>query len=168
MKKYGEINTIEKLNEKAAALLNAKDNNEIIALAKENGIDKEDAQDYIDGFTDEFATIGMAALGRLKVSADELKIDGILKDWVGYINQMVIEDKEMAAAVLRKSLEGCMSKLIKFAFENKVQVSNKIVDITKVKVNGKTEQLRKPIYLGIPNALEAKNIIKEYYKEAGK
>lgn len=166
MKKYGEINTIEAMNNKAAELLKENDKSGIMTLAKENGIDKEDAQDYIDGICNEFATVTMAAVGKLKVESEELKIDGILKDWVGYINQLVTEDRIFAALVLKKSLEGCISQLIKYAFENKVQVNNKIVDITKVKVNGKTKQLRKPLYLGIPNTLEAKEIIKKYYKEA--
>jgi hypothetical protein len=71
----------------------------------------------------------------------------------------------MRAAVRRKdkSLCGCMAALIKFAFENKVQVSDEIVDACKVQHNGKLEPMRKPLYLGVPDKATTKKIVMEYY-----
>ena len=62
-----------------------------------------------------------------------------------------------------KELKHCMAALIKFSFENKVQVSDEIVDVTKIMHNGQEEQMRKPLYLGVPDNAQAKKIIREYY-----
>ena len=60
---------------------------------------------------------------------------------------------------------GCMAELIAFSFENKIQVSDKIVKVTKIEHNGKKEPLRGPLYLGVPNNVEVKRIVEKYYKE---
>ena len=52
-----------------------------------------------------------------------------------------------------------------FSFENKIEVSNEIVKITKIEHNGKKEQLRGPLYMGVPNNAEVKRIAEKYYKE---
>lgn len=163
--KYGEFCSHEEINEMAAEFLKAGKEKELLELAQENGIDKEDAEDYFDGFTDCLCTASMAAAGKLKVEAEELNIAGILTDWKDAILDMCMTDVQMQLAVRKKdkSLKECMAGLIRFAFENKVQISNKIVDITKVTVNGKTEAMRKPLYLGIPNKAEVKRIVTEYY-----
>ena len=81
------------------------------------------------------------------------------------LTEMCMDNENMQIAVRRKgkSLAECMAKLIRFAFENKVQVSDKIVNITKVTHNGKEEAMRKPLYLGIPNRAQVQEIVKEYY-----
>ena len=43
--------------------------------------------------------------------------------------------------------------------------SEKIVKETYVMHNGKKEKCRSPLYLGIPNAVQAKEIIRKYYLE---
>ena len=58
-----------------------------------------------------------------------------------------------------------MAELIAFSFENKIQVSDKIVKVTKIEHNGKKEPLRGPLYLGVPNNVEVKRIVEKYYKE---
>lgn len=47
------------------------------------------------------------------------------------------------------------------AFDTKELISNKIIEITKVK-DGK-ENMRGPVYLGIPNRTEIKKMCNEYY-----
>ncbi len=64
--KFGEFDSVEELNLAAAGLLKEGDTKSLIALAEENGIDKEDANDYIDGMVDELATVYSAAFGRLQ------------------------------------------------------------------------------------------------------
>lgn len=164
--KFGEFDSVEEMNRAAAAQLAEGDTEAIIAIALENGLDKEDAEDYIDGCTSELATPLIAAVGKLKVEEKELELGGILRDWKEQIVGMCMEDADMAAAVRRKgkTLTECMAELIKFSFENKVRVSDKIVNKTKVLHNGKLEQMRKPLYLGIPNRTESRKIILEYYK----
>lgn len=163
--KFGEFDSAAEINREAAIALKEGDKEKIIALALENGIDKEDAEDYIDGCVDELTTPLMAAVGKIKVEIKDLEIKGILEDWTSCIMEMCAEDEALCAAVRKKGkeLKMCMASLIKFAFENKVQVSNKIVDVTKVMHNGKLQPMQKPLYLGVPNNAEAKKIIREYY-----
>lgn len=163
--RFGEFNSAEEMNKAAAEQLKEGNIENVLAIAKENGIDKEDAQDYIDGVVPEMVNPLMAAVGKLKIEEDDLRLEGITKDWKDSIIDLCMEDKELCAAVRRKdkSLVHCIAGMIKFSFENKVQVSNKIVDVTKVMHNGKLEQMRKPLYLGVPNRAEVKRLIREYY-----
>lgn len=49
-----------------------------------------------------------------------------------------------------------MSRLLAKAFQGKVRVSDKIVSITTIEHDGKQEQMRGPVYLGIPSCAEVK------------
>jgi hypothetical protein len=163
--KFGEFESVEELNEYAAGLKAKGDEKALVELAEENGLSREDAEDYMDDVTTELATSLLAAIGKIKMEAKHLEIDGILEDWENAILDMCANDKEMQTAVRKrdKSLCECMAKLIKFAFENKVQVSEKIVKICRVEHNGKQEPMRSPLYLGIPNKANVRKIVKEYY-----
>lgn len=163
--KFGEFDSYEELN-RAAAAQKAEGNEEaLIALALENGIDKEDAEDYMDGCTEELCTATMAAIGKLKVEAVQLKLQGVLGDWKDAIVELCMDDLQMQAAVRRKGryLRDCLAALLRFAFENKVQVSEEVVKATKVMHNGKEEPMRGPVYLGIPNKTDVKRIVRKYY-----
>lgn len=164
-KEFGNLDSAEEINEKAAKLLAAGDTDAVCRLAEENGIDKEDAEAYIDGEEEMLCTGLMAAVGKLKMETKELEIGGELSIWAGYVTEMSTEVKDMAEAVRRKkkSLAECMALLIRFSFENKVQVSDLILDITKVTHNGKEERMSKPLYLSGMTRADAKRIILEYY-----
>lgn len=164
--KYGEFDSFREINQKAEELLKVGDTDGVRALAQENGIDPEEAEDYITGVSDRLCyTYMMAAIGKLDIEEKDLEIGGVLKDWTDCIRDICMEEDEMARVVRKKgkTLAGCMVALIRFSFENKVQVSDKIVDITKVTHNGKEEKMQKPLYLGVPNRTEAKKIIHDYY-----
>lgn len=163
--KFGEFDSFEEINRKAKELLGAADTNAVRELAKENGLDPQDAEDYITGAETMFCTDLMAAVGKLNLEEKDLEIEGILKDWTDCIRDMCVDVDGMAAAVRKKKkkLAECMAALIRFSFENKVQVSDKIVDVTKVTNNGKEEKMRRPLYLGVPNRADAKKIIRDYY-----
>lgn len=165
--KFGEFDSAEELNRAAAAQKAEGDEETLIAIAKENGIDEEDAEDYMDGVVEALVTPLMAAAGKLKVEAEGLKLGGIMMDWKDQILEECMENDQMRCAVRKKgkSLARCMGKLIRFAFENKVQVSDEIVNLTKVTNNGREEEMRKPLYLGIPNKVQARKLINEYYLE---
>lgn len=165
--KFGEFDSHTELNEAAAGQKEQGDHEALFELAAENGIDKEDAQDYIDSIADELATPLMAAEGKLRIEAEELGLEGQLALWKDCIVDICTEDMEICLAVRKKgkSLKQCLGLLIKHGFENKKKVSDEIVDTVKVLVNGKEEPLRKPLYLGAPNKAELKRIVKEYYRK---
>lgn len=164
--KYGEFDSVEELNAKAEELLDTKDTDGIYVLAAENGIDKMDADDFVNGDVGELATCSMAAVGKIEVESKKCGINGILDDWKNELVNMCMDNEEMQRAVRKKgkSVAEFMSKLIRFAFENKCQVSNEIVKITKVTHNGKEEPFKGALYLGIPNRKQVKEIAVEYYK----
>lgn len=163
--KFGEFNSAEEINAVAKVKLIDGKIDELYAFAKENGIDADDVDEFVMGYTEELVTVLSAAVGKIEVESEHLKIEGILKDWTGTILHQCMEDQEICKTVRRKekSLKGCMAALIKFAFENKVQVSDEIVKVTKVMHNGKEEQMRSPLFLGVPNNTQVKKIIREYY-----
>ncbi len=164
--KFGEFDSFEEINEKARQLLAAADADAVRVLAQENGLAPEDAEDYITGASDRLCyTALMAAVGKLDLEEKDLEIAGVLKDWTYYVRDLCIEADGMAEAVRKKgkTLAGCMAVLLRFSFENKVQVSDKIVSITKVTNNGKEEKMRAPLYMGIPSRTDARKIILDYY-----
>lgn len=69
--KFGEFNSYEELNMAAEGLKNEGDKKSLYILAKENGIDKEDVDDYIEGMIPELATVYSAAFGRLEILYEE-------------------------------------------------------------------------------------------------
>lgn len=69
--KFGEFDSAVELNMAAAGQKEEGDETAFYALAEENGIEKEDAEDYWNGDTDRLATITMAAFGRLEVLEQE-------------------------------------------------------------------------------------------------
>lgn len=163
--KFGEFDSAEEINAVAKMKLIEGKKEDIFAIANENGIDEGDAEDYIAGYISELATVLSAAVGKVELESKELKVDGILSDWTGIVLQQCTIDEKFCVAVRKKgkALKYCMAALVKFAFESKVQVSDEIVKVTKVAHNGKEEPLRGPLYLGVPNAAEAKRIVREYY-----
>lgn len=163
--KFGEFDSYEEINRAAAAQKKEGDEEALVALAQENGLDKEDAEDYMDNVIEQLATPLQAALGKLRAEEQELKLAGVLTDWKDTIAELCMEDEELQMAVRKKGkyLVNCMAAMLKFSFENKVQVSDAVVKATKVVHNGKTEPMRGPLYLGMPNKLQVRQIIREYY-----
>lgn len=159
--KFGEFDSHEELNRAAAAQLAEGDTEAVIAIAMENGIDKEDAEDYIDGCTEELVTPLMAAVGKLGVEAKELELAGVLEDWQENIIQICMEDSEFCVAVRRKGkkLAECMGELLKFSFNSKKQVSEIICKAAGLRDGNRKD----PVYMGIPSKAEAKKIIRSYY-----
>jgi hypothetical protein len=163
--KFGEFDSVEELNRAAAAQKAEGDEEALKALAVENGLDPEDAEDYMDDVTDILATPLQAAIGKLQVEAKDLKIEGVLVDWKDSIVELCMEDETMQAAVRKKGkyLKDCLAALLRYSFEHKVQVSDAVVKATKVTHNGREEPMRRPLYLGIPNRKEVKQICRKYY-----
>ncbi len=155
--KYGEFDSAEELNSAAAGQLAEGDLKALFELAEENGIDKEDAQDYADGCADALATPLMAAYGKLSIEAAEMKPYEIMEDWLQYIKVRCAEEQAMAAAIRKKgkSLKGCIGELLKWSFHNQQPVDPEILKAAGVTAGQCT--------LGIPGMGRAKQIITEYY-----
>lgn len=151
---FGKFETIEALNATAEGLKNEGDRAGLYKLAAENGIEKEDAEDYMDGM-DTFATDTMAALGRIKVEAADLKPCEIMVDWIEYIKSLVLEDKSMREKVFKKDLKGCIAGMLKWSFKNQYDVPKDIIKAAGINAGKVT--------LGIPGAATCKDIIKKYY-----
>ena len=154
--KFGEFDSADEMNRAAAAQRKEGDNEAILAIAEENGIDKEDAMDFIDGCVAAFVTPLMAAYGKLDIEAKELDTYEIMEDWLQYIKLRCAEEPEMAVAVRRKgkSLKGCIAALLEWSMKNQRPVDNEI--LKAVRINYK-------VTLGIPGMGRAKKIITEYY-----
>ena len=144
------------MNRAAAAQRKEGDNEAILAIAEENGIDKEDAMDFIDGCVAAFVTPLMAAYGKLDIEAKELNPYEIMEDWLQYIKLRCAEEPEMAVAVRRKgkSLKSCIAALLEWSMKNQRPVDNEL--LKAVRINYK-------VTLGIPGMGRAKKIITEYY-----
>lgn len=154
--KFGEFDSADEMNRAAAAQRKEGDNDAILTIAEENGIDKEDAMDFIDGCVAAFVTPLMAAYGKLDIEAKELQPYEIMEDWMQYIKLRCAEEPEMAVAVRRKgkSLKGCIAALLEWSMKNQKPVDKDI--LKAVKINYK-------VTLGIPGMGRAKRIITDYY-----
>lgn len=155
--KFGEFDSVEELNAAAAGQKEEGDEEALISLAVENGLAKEDAQDYMDGVVEELASPLMAAQGKIKIESAELKPKEIMEDWVQYILLRITEDPQMARAVRRKgkNLKGCIAALLGWSFKHQIPVDQKIMKAAGVTAGRCT--------LGIPGMATAKKIITDYY-----
>lgn len=159
--KYGEFDSAEEINMAAAGQLEQGDTNAIREIAKENGLDPEDAEDYIDGAVTELCNPLMAAYGKIKVESEELEPKEIVEDWINYIRKRCTENEDMARAVRRKrkTVEGCIAELLKWSFKNAYDVDSKIVKASGISAS--------KVRMGIPGMATAYKLIDKYYLEGG-
>lgn len=161
--KFGEFNSWEELNIAAEGQKAEGDEAALKDLAKENGIDIEDAEDYFDGALKTLCNPMTAALGKIKVEADDIKPVGGMKDWVAYINTQIHEDENFAIAVRRKgkNLIDCIYKIMIFAEKNQYKLSS---DFGKqlAKAAG-IKKVPHEVTFGIPESREIHMIIRHYY-----
>lgn len=155
--RFGELDSYTELNELAENLFNEGDLDGIRALAKENGIE-EFAGPYIEGDIPSLCDAETAAVGKLTVEADTLKLKGLMLDWLEYAKALAAKKEEVAIGIRRKnrSLEGCMAVLLKAAFQNQMPVNDKIIKAAGIKGTGK-------VTFGVPSMGEAKKLISDYY-----
>ena len=101
--KFGEFNGLEELNRAAAGLKEEGDRAGILALAKENGIEREDAVDYWNGDAKSFATGNTAALGRIHVLQKESKIPKEASTVIyGMAETMCVGDEAVQRQIMKK------------------------------------------------------------------
>lgn len=155
--RFGEFNSANEINETVVNLRKEGDYDSIKVVAKENGIDEDIAQAFIDGdilfLCDDMA----AAIGKIEVESADLKPVEIMEDWVEYLKSRCFESEEMAKAVRQKgkSLKGAITALLIWSFKNQNPVDKEIQKAAGVTSNR--------CALGIPGMARAKKIMTEYY-----
>lgn len=160
--KFGEFDSAAELNAAAEGLRTEGDEESLKALALENGLDEQDAEDYMDGYEETLATELTAAAGKLRIEAEDLKLKSILRDWVDELSVLCVDDPELAKAVRRKgkSLTGYMAALVDAGWRDRVEVDSRITDQAKdVKKMLGSHKLS----IGMPDKRTRKQIAHEYY-----
>lgn len=154
--KFGEFDSWEEINRAAAAQLKEGDSEAVYLLARENGIDEEDAEDFLRGDLECLTAPITAALGKLTVEEKDLVPYEIMGDWLEYIRMRCMESSEMALAVRSKgkSLKGCLAALLAWSFNHAKPVDEEI--LSQAGITGR-------VTLGIPGMGQARQIITEYY-----
>ena len=172
---YGEFDSFEEINARADELMNAGVRQGIIDLAKENGIPEEFAQAFIDGDIPYLCDAATAAVGKIEIERQETVLEGVLEDWISYIEAECQEDEDLARAVRSKgkSLNGCIAELILASLLNQKQVDKAIMDIVEERVKEEKIDLKKQTgieprwlqytKLGFPGMGAAKKLIRKYY-----
>ena len=140
--KFGEFDSVEELNMAAEGLKSEGDRDSLIALAKENGIDEMDAEDYMDDCMECLANPLRAAGGKLQLEKSEMVVKEIVEDWYQYIVSSCEESEEMARAVRHKdkSLKGCMAALLGWSFKNCYAIDKEIAKVAGITANVKLAQ----------------------------
>lgn len=156
--KFGEFDSAEEINRAAAAQMAEGDTAAVMAIAEENGIDKEDAQDYIDGVIAELTTPLLAAYGKIDVEAKNLKVFGPLKDWADMVREACTTSSDLQIAVRRKgkSLVNFLGKILETSFKDKKQVDKSICQAAGLTGN-------QPVYIGMPDRKQVRSLMLEYY-----
>jgi hypothetical protein len=173
--KYGEFDSYEEINARADELLNAGVREGIRELAKENGIPEEYADLFMEGETPFLTDAATAAVGKIEIEREETVLEGVLEDWISYIEAECMEDEALAMAVRskKKSLNGCIAELILASLLNQKQVDRAILDIVEKRVKEEKIDLKKQMgiepgwlrytKLGFPGSGAAKKLIRKYY-----
>ena len=154
--KFGVFNTVEELNLAAAAQKAEGDTEALYALAAENGIDRDEAEFYLEGTVEELTTPIMAAIGKLDLEAAELGLKSQLLDWKCYIASMCAGDDEMCRAVFRpdKELVSVLAEGIRYASQNRTVLPDKITELAGIPKNSA---------IGMTGRDERRRIAEEYY-----
>ena len=154
--KFGEFDSYEEINKAAAGQKEEGDFTALKELAIENGIDEEDAQDYIDGVVDELCNTSMAAIGKINIEKKALGLTEIMADWADYIIKESIEDEKMALAVRKKgkSLAGAIGAVLKQSWKIKAAVPEEIMEAAGISAR---------VEMGVPGYATVTRILRDYY-----
>ena len=104
--KFGEFDSVEELNKAAAGFAREGDFESVYELAKENGLEKEDADDYLDGITEELANLTMAAQGKLDLEENDKQVKDLMDKMALNVILLMLrgmcDSEEMQKAILKK------------------------------------------------------------------
>lgn len=155
--KFGEFDSYKEINELAENLFNEGDTESLKAMARENGIQNDFVEMYIQGDIPVLCDPLTAAMGKIDVEEAALKPKEIMEDWVEYLRGQCMENEILARQVRKKgkSLKGCIAALLSWSFKNQQKVDKDIIKAAGVSASRVT--------LGIPGMARAKQIITGYY-----
>ena len=166
-KKFGIFETVEELNRAAAAQKAEGDLEALIGLATENGLEKEDAEDYMDSDDPEdcLCNATMAAIGKLNMEEKDLQLKSQMKDWKDFIVQMLtdypMDHAEDGAALANavfdpdKKLLDVLAAGLKLSSENRIEVDKRIIKAARLPESA--------AFIGMCGRDDLKKIILDYY-----
>lgn len=169
---FGEFNSADEINKKAAELIS--DEESLKKFALENGFEVEDAEDFIVG-ADNFCTPLMAALAKLDMECKEIglksTVSSVFNDWVNILKDMCADPRyEGFAEGVRKKgkrLSLLLAEIVSYSFEHRYQVPDEIVKNVKIRKqpskDAKKEAFKGPLYIGIPDRARIREIAVKYY-----
>ena len=161
--KFGEFDSFEDINRAAEAQKAEGDFEALKALAQENGIDPEDAEDFFHGYLDHFCTAKDAALGKLRIEKTDMKLEREFLLLEEELEKACMEDPAVAAGVRRKgkSLAGYMAKIIDKGYEQAVTPPKEILQYVKAVPSQYKDRMK----TGMPDKATRKEIMRTYYCE---
>ena len=156
--KYGNFDSADEINEAAKNQLAQGDTEAVREIARENGLDPEDAEDFITGGWNKICSETSAALGKISIEEQALTINGIMHDWIRYIQLCISESKEFAVAVRRsdKSLAGALGAILKASEQLMENLDDAILEAADINFKGQVK-------FGIPEEATVREIVKTYY-----
>ena len=166
--RFGEFGSAEEINRAAAAQKAEGDIEAVRAIAKENGIDDMDAQDYIDDNLPELCNNFNAAIGKLDVELKALgKIPNTISLWADRIRALLMEDETHALqkGVRRKgrSFVELAARITVECSRNRQNTPQPIVDAAR-KLDG---SIPSTLPIGDVSRKRFDEIILEYYTAPG-
>ena len=159
--RFGEFDSATEINELAVNLRKEGDVESLKELARENGIDPDIAEAFMDGALLYLCDDMAAAIGKIEIEAAELKPVEIMADWVEYLKARCFEDAETARAVRRKgkSLKGAIAALLSWSYKNQRQIDKDIKKAAGISVQ---------VTDGTPGMARVKRLMTEYYLGGGR
>ena len=117
--KFGEFGSSEELNKAADGMLAEGDFDGVKAMAKENGIDDADVDDYIKGDMDTLTTPITAAYGRMLIQKAESKLPEGIKSVIYMVADSLITSKPELFMAKGKRLDEVYGVLREIAEKSK-------------------------------------------------
>ena len=162
--KFGEFDSAEEINRAAAAQKAQGDLEAVRMIAKENGIDEMDADDFWrDDDFGELCSPLTAALGKLDVESAALDLPTSLQLWVDFIKNMTLDDDgaDLMIGIRRKGkdLVSLLAKLIIETSKTRKNVPSDIVNAAR-KIDS---SIPSTLPIGDISRKRLEEIIREYY-----
>lgn len=155
--KFGEFDSAEEINRAALAQISQGDYEAVKTIAKENGIDEMDAQDFIDGVYPELCGPFTAAVGKLEVETEALDLPMAMQLWADHIKGMLANDDDDS-----------LKKGIRRRGKNMAELFGKlIVETSRTRKNTPSEIVTaaRKIDSSIPSTLPIGDISKKRFEE---
>ena len=161
--KFGEFDSAEEINRAALAQISQGDYEAVKTIAKENGIDEGEAQDFLEGLYPELCGPFSAAVGKLHVEAEALGLPMTMQLWVEHIILMMEKDLD-----LEDGLDEVLMKGIRQKGKNMAELFGKlIVETSRTRKNTPAEIVTaaRKIDSSIPSTLPIGDISKKRFEE---